>query len=69
MKNRHIYTCYICKKEISEYRPVRYVKQLYGYGRYKQYYPIRNFDFCEQCYKTLKKAIEKWKDKKQNTNL
>lgn len=62
---RKIYTCYICGMQIEQYRPVRFVKQLYGYGNYKQYADIRRYDFCDNCYETLKKGLDKWKRKKR----
>lgn len=62
---RKIYTCYICGKQIDKYRPVRFQKQLYGYGNYKQYSQIRNFDFCDKCYATLKRGLDQWKRKKR----
>lgn len=60
IKKRYIYKCYICGKEIIEYRPVRFIKQLYGYGQYKQYYNIRTYDFCKECYEVLDDLLFKW---------
>ena len=60
-KKRYIYTCCICGKEIIEYRPVRLAKQLYGYGRDKQYYQVRTYDFCKECWWALDDLLFKWK--------
>lgn len=61
IEKRYIYTCCICNKEIIEYRPVRFIKQLFGYGKYKQYSQIRNYDFCNECYWALDDLLFKWK--------
>lgn len=61
LKKKYIYTCCMCGTEIIDYRPVRFVKQLYGYGQYKQYYSIRNYDFCKECYEVLDDLFFKWK--------
>lgn len=52
------YTCYICNKELN-YKPVRFVKQEYGAGNYKQYYQVDRFDLCNKCYEKLKNVVEK----------
>lgn len=65
IEKRYIYTCCICGKEIIKYRPVRFVKQLFGYGQYKQYYTIRNYDFCDECWWALDDLLFKWKKYKQ----
>ena len=64
-KKKFIYHCCICNKEIIDYRPVRFVKQLFGYGQYKQYYSIRNYDFCKECYEVLDDLFFKWKRTKR----
>lgn len=55
------YFCCICGEELKEYKPIRLVKQEYGAGRYKQYYPIENYDFCKRCYLVFERWIQKHK--------
>lgn len=64
-KKTYVYHCHVCGKEITDYRPVRLVKQLYGYGPHKQYYSVRNYDFCKECYWALDDLLFKWKRKKK----
>lgn len=60
IEKRYIYHCCICGKEIIEYRPVRFTKQLFGYGNYKQFSPVRDYDFCKECYWALDDLLFKW---------
>lgn len=50
--------CVICHKELN-YKPIRLVKQEYAKGRFKQYYNVKNYDFCLSCYKVFEKWLEK----------
>lgn len=65
IEKRYIYKCCICGKEIFEYRPVRLSKQLFGYGTYKQYCTVRNYDFCSECWDVLDDLLFKWQRNKQ----
>jgi len=56
-----IYKCCICHK-VLDYKPIRLVKQKYGIGNYKQYYPVENYDLCYNCYKIFAKWIKKHKE-------
>lgn len=57
MPKEKIYKCSKCNRVLS-YKPTRLVKQLYvdEKGSYKQYYPVKTYDFCDTCYE----KIEKW---------
>lgn len=61
LEKKYIYVCCICGKEIVDYRPVRFAKQLFGYGQYKQYYQVRTYDFCKECWWALDDLLFKWK--------
>ena len=61
IEKRYIYYCCICNKEIIDYRPIRFTKKLYGYGKYKQYEEVRTYDFCKECYWALDDLLFKWK--------
>lgn len=66
-----IYECCICHK-ILEIKPIRLVKQIYGAGNYNQYYPVSNYDFCEDCYKKFNNWINKHRrenERQKETNL
>lgn len=67
IEKRYVYTCCMCGKEIIEYRPVRFVKQLFGYGKHKQYYSVRNYDFCNECYSAIDNLLFKWKRLKRKS--
>lgn len=62
MAKRRIYKCCICHEKITEYMPIRLTQQKYGAGNYKQYTPIKNFDFCKKCFYIFYKWIEKHSD-------
>lgn len=53
-----IYKCVMCQRVLTEYKPIRLTKELYGEGNYKQYYPVKHFDFCKTCYKKLCEFIK-----------
>lgn len=55
------YKCCICNKELKE-KPIRLTKQKYGIGKYKQYAPVENYDFCKECYRTFNNWIIKHKE-------
>lgn len=63
--SKKIYTCYVCGKVVDKNTITRFIKQLYGYDKYNQFADVRRFDFCEKCYGTIKKGIEKYKTQKQ----
>lgn len=54
---RNQYYCCICHKEIK--RHFRLCKQEFGIGKYKQYYPVNNYDFCDSCYAIFEKWLNK----------
>ena len=56
----HSYTCCICKEKIT-YKPIRLVKQLYGFDNRwpSQYSFVCNYNFCNECYKTFHRWIMK----------
>ena len=53
-----VYKCIICHKEL-DYKPTRLVKQVYGAGRFNQFYPVEFYDFCEECFKRFSGWIKK----------
>ena len=62
---RKIYICDLCKKVLDDEMPIRFIKQEYAIGKYKQYYPIDKFDLCIDCYAIVEKLIasikkDKW---------
>lgn len=58
-----IYKCVICHKILKD-KPIRLCKQIYNAGKYKQYSPVENFDFCIECFKKFEKWIFKNKENK-----
>lgn len=52
------YFCCICRKELINVKPIRLQERKYGVGRYQQYYPTDNYDFCEKCYKLFLEWLE-----------
>lgn len=56
--------CCICHKKL-DYKSTRLTKQEYGNGKYKQYYPVENYDICDKCYETFDRWIEKYKEAKK----
>lgn len=59
MAKLKIYECCICHKILTEYKPIRLVRQKYGKGNYKQYANVCNYDFCINCYKRFNSWIMK----------
>lgn len=55
------YRCYKCGK-VLDYKPTRMVKQKYGAGYYKQYYQVKTYDLCKNCYSKL----DKWLERRRN---
>ena len=60
---RKTYICDLCKKELKDVLPIRFIQQEYGVGRYKQYYPVAKFDLCVSCYNLLKLLFKDAKNK------
>lgn len=54
---RKIYKCCICGKNTDPIKPIRYQREIYGAGKYKQYYPTRRFDICVDCNKIIMKYL------------
>lgn len=50
-----IYECCICHKVLTDRKPIRLVKQLYG-GKYNQYHTVEHYDICRACYR----AFDSW---------
>ncbi len=61
MANKKIYKCCICNKVLTDSKPIRLVKQIYGAGKYQQYANVCNYDFCDDCYGMFDKWIKKYK--------
>lgn len=61
MSLHKIYKCCICHK-ILDTKPIRLAKQVYGAGKYNQYYTVEHFDICKKCYRPFIKWIEKYKE-------
>lgn len=55
------YFCCICHKELKEEKPIRLIKQIYGAGKYKQYYQTDRYDICKRCYFVFDKWLQKHK--------
>lgn len=60
-----IYKCVICNKTLEE-KPIRLVKQIYGAGRFNQYYPVEHFDFCKQHFEKIMNWINKHRRNNEN---
>lgn len=58
MAKEKIYKCCICHTVLTEYKPIRLTKKEYG-GRYCQYNPVDNYDFCKKCYAKFNNWIKK----------
>lgn len=55
------YKCCICKKKLDENNmPIRLVKMEYGTKTYNQYSYIEKYDFCNRCYGTFNKWLNKY---------
>lgn len=57
-----IYKCCICHKVLTKEKPIRLVKQIYGAGRYNEYYPVEHYDICKKCYGAFDRWLEKHKE-------
>lgn len=61
MAQKKIYSCCICHKTLTEYKPIRLVKQIHDekicYGAY--HHKI-NYDFCKKCYLKFDHWIKKY---------
>lgn len=54
-KSNTIYECDRCKSKIVAINNhAIYVKEAYGH-------PIKKWDLCERCYKSLERGVKKWK--------
>ena len=53
-----VYSCCICHTVLTEYKPIRLVKQIYG-GKYCQYGNAGKYDFCKGCYRKFATWIAK----------
>ena len=58
---KKIYSCCICHKELEE-KPIRLTEQRYSIGNYKQYAPVKNYDFCKDCFRKFNAWIIKHKE-------
>lgn len=55
------YKCCICKKKLDENNmPIRLVRMEYGTKTYNQYSYIEKYDFCNRCYGTFNKWLNKY---------
>ena len=61
-----IYKCIKCGKVLERGEPIRLTKKLYGIGRYQQYTPVDNFDFCTACYKKIENTFKKWRKENES---
>lgn len=59
MPREKVYSCCICHEVLKDYKPVRLVKQLYGASGYNQYGPVKNYDFCKNCYRKFESWVKK----------
>lgn len=57
MMHFKIYKCNKCNKKL-DYKPIRLTKQEYGIHHYNQYYPVKHYDFCKECYKKIERELE-----------
>ena len=57
---KQVNKCCICHKELIV-KPIRLIKQVYGIGKYKQYYQYEKYDICVNCCKIFDRWIEKHK--------
>ena len=57
---RKIYKCCICHETLKE-KPIRLVKQEYGFGNYNQYAQVDKYDICKKCYQIFNRWINKHK--------
>lgn len=55
-----VYVCCICHKKLDE-KPIRLVKQIYGAGKYNQFYPVEFYDFCKRDFLKFQRWLDKHK--------
>lgn len=56
------YKCCICHKKLKRDDTIRLLKQIYGVGRYNQFYPVDKYDFCKRCYSKFDIWLNKHKE-------
>lgn len=60
MKFLKEWKCELCNKSTDKFEIIRISKELYGCGRYKQFYKNKSIDLCKDCYdKLLKDVLER----------
>lgn len=69
MPREKIYKCCICHKILTEHKPIRLTKELYGLHSRGGHYPVEHYDFCNDCYKTFDAWIRKYKEVKGESNI
>ena len=63
-RNKSIYKCDMCAKEIKKKHITRYQKHTYSNeARYSGFITIDKFDLCPRCEKYLQKMMNKMKEK------
>ena len=63
MPKEKIYKCCICHQELTEYKPIRLIKQLHDNRKpYGAYHNRTNYDFCKRCYRKFDAWIIKHKE-------
>lgn len=61
------YSCCICHKELTNYKPIRLVKQVHDEKvPYGKYHNMKNYDFCKECYARFNHWIKKHNEGKIN---
>ena len=57
------YFCCICHEELTEYKPIRLIKQLHDNRKpYGAYHNRTNYNFCKRCYRKFDAWIIKHKE-------
>lgn len=64
MSNK-IYKCFRCGKVLEKEKPIRFVKQMYGIAKYKQYAPLEHYDFCSDCYRLIQDKLDQMRDRRK----
>lgn len=59
MAKPRIYECCICHKILTEYKPIRLTKELYGLHYRGGHYPVKHYDFCKECYSKFDYWVKK----------
>lgn len=63
MPKEKIYKCIICHEILTEYKPIRLVKQLHDNRKpYGAYHNRAKYDFCKRCYRKFEAWIIKHKE-------